>query len=112
MTQNNLGIVLRNLGARRDGQDGIDALTEAEAAYRQALEVYTRKDFPIDWAMTQSNLGPLCGSLFDKTGDRQPLSRGIEAVEGALEVYRSIQSEYYINKAETLLSGLRARAAN
>ncbi|MCA1935654.1 MAG: tetratricopeptide repeat protein, partial [Asticcacaulis sp.] len=112
MTQNNLGNVLQTLGARRDGQDGIDALTEAEAAYRQALEVYTRKDFPIDWAMTQENLGILCESLFEKTGDRQPLSRGIEAVEGALEVYRSIQSEYDIRTAETLLSRLRARAAN
>ena len=112
MAQNNLGGVLLTLGQRRDGPDGMDALTGAEAAYRAALEVRTRTDFPVNWAMTQENLGILCQSLYDKTGDHPSLLRGIEAVEGALEVYRSIQSEYYINKAEALLSHLRARAAN
>ncbi|NEN93396.1 MAG: CHAT domain-containing protein, partial [Okeania sp. SIO3H1] len=29
----------------------------AIAAYQNALEVYTKSDFPIDWAMTQNNLG-------------------------------------------------------
>ena len=32
-------------------------LGQAVAAYRSALEVYTREQLPQDWAATQSNLG-------------------------------------------------------
>ena len=32
-------------------------LTEAVAAYRAALQEYTRERVPLDWAMTQNNLG-------------------------------------------------------
>jgi hypothetical protein len=32
-------------------------LAQAVAAYRSALEVYTREQLPQNWAMTQTNLG-------------------------------------------------------
>ena len=57
MTQNNLGIALRDQGIRTGGERGTQLLAEAVAAYRQALEVYTRETLPQDWAMTQNNLG-------------------------------------------------------
>ena len=54
MTQNNLGNALRTLGER---ESGMARLEEAVAAYREALEECTRERVPLDWAMTQNNLG-------------------------------------------------------
>ena len=53
-TQNNLGNALRMLGER---ESGTARLEEAVAAYRAALEEWTRERVPLDWAMTQNNLG-------------------------------------------------------
>ena len=54
MTQNNLGTALLALGGR---ESGTARLEEAVAAYRAALEERTRDRVPLDWAMTQNNLG-------------------------------------------------------
>jgi tetratricopeptide (TPR) repeat protein len=56
MTQNNLGIVLRDQGIRTGGEAGTRLLAEAVAAYRQALEVRTQDTLPLQWAQTQRNL--------------------------------------------------------
>jgi hypothetical protein len=53
-TQNNLGIALRRLGER---ESGTERLEEAVAAYQAALQEWTRERVPLDWAMTQNNLG-------------------------------------------------------
>ena len=53
-TQNNLGNALKTLGER---ESGTARLEEAVAAYREALEEWTRERVPLDWAMTQNNLG-------------------------------------------------------
>ena len=57
MTQNNLGAALQEQGIRTAGEAGARLLSGAAAAYRAALEVYTRESLPQDWAMTQNNLG-------------------------------------------------------
>ena len=54
-TQNNLGNALGTLGER---ESGTARLEEAVAAYRAALKEWTRERVPLDWAMTQNNLGP------------------------------------------------------
>ena len=54
MTQNNLGTALWRLGER---ESGTARLEEAVAAYREALKESTRERVPLDWAMTQNNLG-------------------------------------------------------
>ena len=54
MTQNNLGNALKTLGER---ESGTARLEEAVAAYRAALEEWTRERVPLDWATTQNNLG-------------------------------------------------------
>ena len=53
-TQNNLGNALLTLGER---ESGTARLEEAVAAYRAALEEWTRERVPLDWATTQNNLG-------------------------------------------------------
>ena len=59
MTQNNLGNALSTLGER---ESGTARLEEAVAAYRAALEEWTRERVPLDWAMTQNNLGTALSS--------------------------------------------------
>ncbi|MGB8194312.1 MAG: tetratricopeptide repeat protein [Chitinophagaceae bacterium] len=59
MTQNNLGNALRDQGIRIGDQEGATLITQAVAAYRAALEIYTKEDLPQYWAMAQHNLGLL-----------------------------------------------------
>jgi tetratricopeptide (TPR) repeat protein len=64
-------------------------LAEAVAAYRQALEVYTRTDLPQDWAMTQNNLGIALMDQGERTageGGTQLLAEAVAAYRQALEV--------------------------
>ena len=48
------GLALWRLGER---ESGTGRLEEAVTAYRAALEEQTRERVPLDWAMTQNNLG-------------------------------------------------------
>ena len=50
----NLGNALKTLGER---ESGTARLEEAVAAYRAALEEWTRERVPLEWATTQNNLG-------------------------------------------------------
>jgi tetratricopeptide (TPR) repeat protein len=90
MAQNNLGIALRDLAGRTEGPRAAELLSGAVAAYRQALEVYTRGQLPQDWAMTQYNLGNALGDLAERTeGPRSAelLTGAVAAYRQALEVY-------------------------
>src|SRR5271166_3670979 len=60
---NDLGIALATLGKR---ESGTARLEEAVAAYCAALEEYTRARVPLDWAMTQSNLGAALATLGER----------------------------------------------
>ena len=53
-----LGDALWTLGER---ESGTARLEEAVAAYRAALEEWTRERVPLDWATTQNNLGTALG---------------------------------------------------
>ncbi len=79
MTQNNLGNALRTLGER---EDGTHRLEQAVAAYRAALEVWTRERVPLQWAMTQNNLGNALRTL----GERED---GTERLDEAVAAYRA-----------------------
>jgi len=57
MVQNNLGTALQEKAARANRAEITMLLTQAIAAYRAALEVYTRDTMPQAWAITQNNLG-------------------------------------------------------
>ena len=46
MTQNNLGGVLWDQAARIEGAEGNELLSQAVAAFRNALEVFTREQLP------------------------------------------------------------------
>ena len=56
MTQNNLGIALRNEGERADGDKAAALFDQAVQAFRSALEVRTKANDPYHWARTMRNL--------------------------------------------------------
>jgi tetratricopeptide (TPR) repeat protein len=63
------------------------ALEEAITAYREALKEYTRERVPLDWAMTQNNLG----NALQRLGEREA---GTARLEEAVAAYREALKEY------------------
>jgi tetratricopeptide (TPR) repeat protein len=63
-----------------------DALNNSIQLYRQILEETTRERVPLDWAMTQHNLGNALKAL----GERQS---GTAQLEAAIAAYRAVLEE-------------------
>jgi len=82
MTQNNLGLALSRLGER---ENGTARLEQAVAAYRLALEEWTRDRVPLAWATTQSNLGNALFRLGEREGGTASLEAAVAAYQLALE---------------------------
>jgi len=90
MIQNGLGNALALQGRRTEGQRGAQLLAEAVATYRQVLLVYTREQFPQDWAITQNNLGLVLMEQAARTaGESTPqlFAQAGMAFRQALEVF-------------------------
>ena len=80
------------------GEESLRLLGEGIAAYRKALEVYTRERFPGAWASLQRTLG-FC---LTERGERSSgverlrlLGEAVTASREALKVYTREQSEWY-----------------
>ena len=61
------------------------ALVEAVAAYRDALQERTRKRVPLDWAMTQNNLGTALSTLGERESGTARLNEAVAAYRDALQ---------------------------
>ncbi|HEY1354506.1 MAG TPA: hypothetical protein VGF67_33255 [Ktedonobacteraceae bacterium] len=80
--QHNLGIAHRNL----PGGDRAANLGRAIACFQFAAQVYSRQDFPVEWARTQNNLGIAYREL--PGGDREAnIRQAIACYELALQVH-------------------------
>ena len=55
------------------------------AAYRAALEERTRERLPLDWAMTQNNLGNALSTLGGRESGTERLLEAVAAFKLALE---------------------------
>ncbi len=78
----------------------VEQMNEAVTAYRAALEVYTREQFPMDWAMTQNNLGNALQVLGRQTSRVEQMNEAVAAYRAALEVYREAKASGYVAKVE------------
>jgi hypothetical protein len=95
MTQNNLADALSDLASASVGTERARLLAEAVAAYRSALEVFTRESLPQDWADTQNNLALV---LRDQaSGEREPLRSNL--LRQAIEAMRC-QSEVFTQEVD------------
>jgi hypothetical protein len=80
-------LVLANALLTLGEQTGRDEpLHEAVAAYRQALEDWTRERVPLDWAMTQNNLGLALKALGERNRDPALLRQARDAFQGSFQV--------------------------
>ena len=72
----------RSLGER---ESGTARLEEAVAAYRAALKEWTRERVPLDWAMTQNNLGNALRRLGERESGTARLEEAVAAYRAALK---------------------------
>jgi tetratricopeptide (TPR) repeat protein len=78
-----LGLASAVMGEQK-GESGW--LDQAVAAFRAALEVRTRERVPLDWAMTQNDLGTALWNLGAREDGTVRLKEAVTAFRAALEV--------------------------
>ena len=71
-----------SLGER---ESGTARLEEAVAAYREALKEWTRERVPLDWAVTQNNLGNALATLGERESGTARLEEAVAAYREALK---------------------------
>ena len=76
------GTALWRLGER---EGGTARLEEAVSAYREALKEQTRERVPLDWAMTQNNLGNALLELGNRESETGRLEEALSAYREALK---------------------------
>jgi len=69
------------------GPDRQENLRRAIACYDSALRVRTESDYPLDWSMTQANLGMVLEELAELTGDATLGRDAIACYEAARRGY-------------------------
>ncbi len=103
------------LGERKSGTARLE---EAVSAYRAALQERTRDKVPLDWAMTQNNLGNALRALgereaeTDKAKGCATLKTAREHYAAALEEFGRAGASYYVEMTQrniARLDGLIAR---
>jgi hypothetical protein len=69
-------------------------------AYQEALKGRTRERVPLEWAMTQSNLGHVFESLGKQEEGTEKLKGTVTIYKAVLEVFEAAQVSYYVKIAE------------
>jgi hypothetical protein len=105
MTQNNLGVALWRLGER---ESGTVRLEEAVAAYRAALQEWTRERVPLQWVTTQNNLGAALQMLGERQSGTVRLEEAVAAFEACLIVAMSIWPPELVNHVRACKDEARA----
>ncbi len=108
MTQNNLGNALSTLGER---ESGTARLEEAVAAYRAALEEWTRERVPLQWAMTQNNLGDALSTLGGRESGTARLEEAVAAWEACLTVAATAWPAEWVQWVRSRIDEARAEIA-
>ncbi len=80
--QRNQGVAYRKLFLVGHRQTNLE---EAIASFEKALQVFTREDFPLEWATTLSNLGNAYGSI-DGTNLQISIKKAIACYKAVLQV--------------------------
>ncbi len=102
---NNLGLALATLGER---ESGTAQLEEAVAAYRLALQEWTRDRVPLDWAGSRYNLGNALAFLAERTDDRARIVEAIDCMRDAAQVFREGGNTHWLPFAERRITELQA----
>jgi tetratricopeptide (TPR) repeat protein len=88
----------------RERESGTARLEEAVAAYRAALEEMTRERVPLDWAMTQNNLGNALSTLGERESGTARLEEAVAAYRAALEEWTREDASHWHDIAQRNLA--------
>jgi hypothetical protein len=80
----NYALVLSSIGLQAGSNS---SLLQAIAAFHATLQEYTRERVPLDWAMTQNNLGNTLAILGERESDTARLQEAVGAHRAALQEY-------------------------
>jgi hypothetical protein len=90
-------------------EGGTARLQEAVAAYRATLSECTREHLPMQWAMTQTNLGTALWAWGERDGDSARLEAAVAAYRAGLEVFEAADAAHYARIAASNLDVAEAR---
>jgi hypothetical protein len=76
-----------------------------------ALQERTRERVPLDWAMTQNNLGLALAKLGERTHDRAKLEEARKVVNAAFEVFMHAGQEHHRRYFEDRLREIDGKLA-
>jgi hypothetical protein len=102
--------VLQERGTRSSEEECAQYLAQSVAAYRSALEVYTREQLPQDWALTQNNLGLVLYELGKRSSGGQSaryLNEAIASYGNALSIFTPEADPYRNETARRNLEAAR-----
>ena len=68
----------------------------AEGALEEAVKEWPRERVPLDWAMTQNNLGSALTRLGERESGAAQLEEAVAAFDAALEVFEAAPADHYI----------------
>jgi tetratricopeptide (TPR) repeat protein len=105
MTRNNLGIAFMSLGDRESGTGHPE---EAVAAYRAALQEWTRERVPLQWARAQMNLGTALRMLGERESGTERLEEAVAAFGACLTVTASIWPAERVEEVRARADEVRA----
>ena len=71
------------------------------SAYRAALEEYTRERVPLDWAMTQNNLGIALRRLGERESGTARLQEAVAAFNACLTVIKTAWPEEWVQEVRS-----------
>ena len=97
---NNLALAL----SQSQVADAVDNLERAIDLYRQLLEERTRERVPLEWALTQNNLGNALQALGERESGTGRLEEAVAVCRAALEVFKDAQATYYMEQTEQNLT--------
>jgi hypothetical protein len=72
-------------------------------SYREALKERTREKVPLDWAVTQNNLGNALMMLGERKSDPARLQDAVSAYNNALAISREVKADYFTQQIEANL---------
>ncbi|PID50197.1 MAG: hypothetical protein CR991_02590 [Proteobacteria bacterium] len=84
-SQVNLGNALMEKAFQTQGDKGLDSLNQSIGVYRQSLQVFTRQDKPILWALVLNKLG----FALQTKGVYQGGEEGMKLLQEATDSYRN-----------------------
>jgi hypothetical protein len=105
VTQSLLAVTLCHLAVQSDKPSAYRFFSDAVLAYQEALKLFTRDQYPQEWAVNQMNLG-ITLRYISTTTDRVEAVKALEdsdrAISASLEIWKDEQSPYHLIAIQNL----------